>query len=60
MTTLQRTATTREFASPRRQLGTLSWKWITTTDQKLIGILFFNTSMDVFMLVDVIYQVIKY
>ena len=43
MTTLQRTAT--EIAAPKRQLGTISWKWMVTTDHKVIGNLYFITSM---------------
>ncbi|SER00254.1 cytochrome c oxidase subunit 1, partial [Microlunatus flavus] len=43
MTTLQRTAT--EVALPRRQLGTISWKWMVTTDHKVIGNLYFVTTM---------------
>jgi cytochrome c oxidase subunit 1 len=49
MTTLQRTATVREIAPPRRELGTFSWKWLTTTDHKLIGNLYFVTSMAFFL-----------
>ena len=50
MTTLQRTATVQEVAAPTRQLGTLSWKWMTTTDHKVIGNLYFVTSMGFFLL----------
>ena len=50
MTTLQRTATVQEVAAPTRQLGTVSWKWITTTDHKVIGNLYFVTSMAFFLL----------
>ncbi|SEP57078.1 cytochrome c oxidase subunit 1, partial [Microlunatus flavus] len=42
-TTLQRTAT--EVALPKRQLGTISWKWMVTTDHKVIGNLYFVTTM---------------
>ena len=45
MTTLQRTATAAEIATPRRQLGTTAWKWMITTDHKVIGNLYFVTSM---------------
>ena len=48
MTTLQRTAT--EIAAPKRQLGTISWKWMVTTDHKVIGNLCFITSMLFFFL----------
>src|SRR3954471_11901794 len=50
MTTLQRTATVREIAPARRRLGTLSWKWLVTTDHKVIGNLYFITSMAFFLL----------
>ena len=30
---------------PKRQLGTISWKWMVTTDHKVIGNLYFITSM---------------
>src|SRR4051794_30378717 len=49
MTTLQRTATVREVATPKRELGTLSWKWLTTTDHKVIGNLYFITSFGFFL-----------
>src|SRR6187551_695029 len=45
MTTLQRTATAAEIATPRRQLGAIAWKWMITTDHKVIGNLYFVTSM---------------
>ena len=45
MTTLQRTATAAEIATPRRQLGQIVWKWMITTDHKVIGNLYFITSM---------------
>ena len=48
MTTLQRTAT--EIAAPKRQLGTISWKWMVTTDHKVIGNLYFITTMLFFFL----------
>src|SRR4051812_14193711 len=48
MTTLQRTAT--EIALPKRQLGTVSWKWMVTTDHKVIGNLYFITTMVFFFL----------
>src|SRR6187431_935676 len=49
MTTLQRTATAAEIATPRRQLGTIVWKWMITTDHKVIGNLYFVTSMFFFL-----------
>ena len=49
MTTLQRTATAAEIAIPRRQLGTIVWKWMVTTDHKVIGNLYFVTSMIFFL-----------
>ena len=49
MTTLQRTATAAEIATPRRQLGTIVWKWMVTTDHKVIGNLYFVTSMVFFL-----------
>jgi cytochrome c oxidase subunit 1 len=45
MTTLARTATTREIAAPTRRIGTVSWQWLVTTDHKKIGTLYFVTSM---------------
>ena len=49
MTTLQRTATAAEIATPRRQMGTIAWKWMVTTDHKVIGNLYFITSMIFFL-----------
>ena len=49
MTTLQRTATAAEIATPRRQMGTIVWKWMVTTDHKVIGNLYFITSMVFFL-----------
>src|ERR687897_136859 len=49
MTTLQRTATAAEIATPRRQMGTISWKWMVTTDHKVIGNLYFISSMLFFL-----------
>ena len=49
MTTLQRTATAAEIATPRRQMGTIVWKWMVTTDHKVIGNLYFVTSMVFFL-----------
>src|SRR6478736_2793569 len=49
MTTLQRTATAAEIATPRRQLGQIVWKWMITTDHKVIGNLYFVTSMVFFL-----------
>jgi cytochrome c oxidase subunit 1 len=45
MTTLARTATAAEIATPTRRLGTISWAWLITTDHKKIGSLYFITSM---------------
>src|SRR5919107_1717794 len=39
-----------EIATPKRQLGTISWKWMVTTDHKVIGNLYFITSMLFFLL----------
>ena len=49
MTTLERTIVPSEIATPRRRLGTLSWKWMVTTDHKVIGNLYFITSMMFFL-----------
>src|SRR5918999_1543783 len=49
MTTALRTATATEIATPTRQLGTISWKWIVTTDHKVIGNLYFITSFLFFL-----------
>ena len=49
MTTLQRTATAAEIATPKRQLGTMVWKWMITTDHKVIGNLYFVSSMVFFV-----------
>ena len=38
-----------EIAAPKRQLGTISWKWMVTTDHKVIGNLYFITSMMFFL-----------
>jgi cytochrome c oxidase subunit 1 len=45
MTTLARTATAAEISAPRKQVGTISWKWVVTTDHKVIGSLYFISSM---------------
>ena len=45
MTTLERTATAAEIALPKRELGRVSWKWLVTTDHKVIGNLYFITSL---------------
>ena len=47
--TALRTATGTEIATPTRQLGTISWKWMVTTDHKVIGNLYFITSMLFFL-----------
>src|SRR5436190_8973486 len=49
MTTLQRTATAAEIATPSRQLGKIAWKWMISTDHKVIGHLYFITSMIFFV-----------
>ncbi len=45
MTTMERNITAAEIATPKRQLGTVSWKWLVTTDHKMIGNLYFITSL---------------
>ena len=45
MTTLERVATATPAVKEPRKLGTISWKWLTTTDHKVIGNLYFITSM---------------
>src|SRR3712207_1503005 len=50
MTTALRTATAAEIVTPKRQLGTISWKWMVTTDHKVIGHLYFITSFLFFLL----------
>jgi cytochrome c oxidase subunit 1 len=49
MTTVLRTARATEIATPTRTLGTISWKWLVTTDHKVIGNLYFITSMLFFL-----------
>jgi len=49
MTTLERTATPAEIAQPTRALGTQIWRWMTTTDHKVIGNLYFATSIGFFL-----------
>src|SRR3712207_990598 len=49
MTTLERSAFPVEIAPPRRQVGTRSWKWLVTTDHKVIGNLYFISSMAFFL-----------
>ena len=49
MTTMERAITATEIATPKRQLGTISWKWLVTTDHKVIGNLYFITSMLFFL-----------
>jgi cytochrome c oxidase subunit I len=49
MTTLERTATATEIAEPTRELGRIAWKWMVTTDHKVIGNLYFITSMVFFL-----------
>ena len=49
MATLERSITAAEIATPKRQLGTISWKWLVTTDHKVIGNLYFITSMLFFL-----------
>src|SRR5215207_7668125 len=48
-TALRTAATTEEVATPARQLGTISWKWMVTTDHKVIGNLYFISSMLFFL-----------
>jgi cytochrome c oxidase subunit I len=49
MTTVLRTATATEIATPTRRQGTISWKWMVTTDHKVIGNLYFISSMLFFL-----------
>jgi cytochrome c oxidase subunit 1 len=49
MTTVERTATATEIAEPTRELGRIAWKWMVTTDHKVIGNLYFITSMVFFL-----------
>nr|WP_275588527.1 cytochrome c oxidase subunit I [Microlunatus panaciterrae] len=42
---MERTATATDVAAPTRELGQTIWKWVTTTDHKVIGNLYFITSM---------------
>ncbi len=49
MTTLERTAAPAEIAQPTRALGTQIWRWMTTTDHKVIGNLYFATSIGFFL-----------
>ena len=49
MATLERSITAAEIATPQRQIGTISWKWLVTTDHKVIGNLYFITSLLFFM-----------
>jgi cytochrome c oxidase subunit I len=49
MTTLERTATAAEIAIPKRDLGRVAWKWMVTTDHKVIGNLYFITSFMFFL-----------
>ena len=44
MTTAERTVAA-EVSPKRRRLGTISWSWLTTTDHKVIGNLYFITAM---------------
>src|SRR3712207_5747974 len=59
MTTALRTATAAEILTPKRQLGTISWKWMVTTDHKVIGHLYFITSMLFFLFGGVLALVIR-
>ncbi|MBA3529098.1 MAG: cbb3-type cytochrome c oxidase subunit I, partial [Propionibacteriaceae bacterium] len=59
MTTLSRTATAVEIAPPVRRLGTISWKWMVTTDHKVIGTLYFVTSMLFFLFAGVLALAIR-
>jgi cytochrome c oxidase subunit 1 len=49
MTTVERAVTDAEVAAPKRRVGTISWKWMVTTDHKVIGTLYFVTSMVFFL-----------
>ena len=49
MTTMDRTINAAEIAIPKRRLGTIAWKWMITTDHKVIGNLYFITSMLFFL-----------
>jgi cytochrome c oxidase subunit 1 len=49
MTTMQRTVTGTEVAEPTRELGTKVWKWMTTTDHKVIGNMYLVTSFAFFI-----------
>src|ERR687893_1796945 len=49
MTTVLRTATATEIATPTRRQGTISWKWMVTTDHNVIGNLYFISSMMFFL-----------
>src|ERR687898_1760384 len=57
--TALRTATGTEIATPTRQLGTISWKWMVTTDHKVIGNLYFITSMMFFLLAGILALAIR-
>ena len=60
MTTLERTAAgAPEIALPTRELGTSVWKWMTTTDHKVIGNLYFITSFIWFILAGIMALVIR-
>src|ERR687895_65518 len=59
MTTALRTATATEIVTPTRQLGTISWKWMVTTDHKVIGNLYFITSFGFFLFGGVLAMAIR-
>ncbi len=59
MTTVERTASPVEIARPTRRLGTVAWKWAVTTDHKVIGSLYFVTSMLFFLFAGVLALAIR-
>ena len=59
MTTALRTASATEIATPTRRLGTISWKWLVTTDHKVIGNLYFITSMLFFLFGGILAMIIR-
>src|SRR5688500_17104572 len=59
MTTALRTATATEIVTPARQLGTISWKCLVTTDHKVIGNLYFITSFMFFLFAGILAMAIR-
>ncbi len=49
MVTVEERSATTEVAEPTRALGTRAWPWMTTTDHKVIGTLYFITSFGFFL-----------